>query len=100
MQMTLALVALVEQRPAFAFGIAKMAKQQVDIGGFEIVPRIFLLGLFEDVAIGDARVAVLAVEVEVVDRIDALHIHREALQAVGEFSPDTGAHSRPATCWK
>ncbi len=53
---------------------------------FEIVPRIFLLGLQEHVAIGDLVGAVAAVEVEIVDAVDALHIHRQALEAVGELA--------------
>ncbi len=52
----------------------------------EIVPRIFLLGLLEDVAIGDLLSPLAAVEIEVVDAVDALHIHREAFQAVGELA--------------
>ena len=57
----------------------------------EIVPRIFLLGLQEDVAIGDLLGAVAAVEIEIVDAVDALHIHREALEPVGEFARDRRA---------
>ena len=52
----------------------------------EIVARIFLLGLQEDLAIGDLVVAFEAVEIEVVDVVDALHIHGEALQPVGQFA--------------
>ena len=42
-----------EQSPAFLFGILEMAEQKLGIGSFEIVSRIFLLGLQKDVAIGD-----------------------------------------------
>ena len=61
------------------------------IGEFEIVPRIFLLGLQEDVAIADLLVALAAVEVQLIDVVDALHIHGEALEAVGEFAGDRRA---------
>src|SRR6266480_2840775 len=53
---------------------------------FEIMPGIFLLGLQEHVAIADALGALAAIEIEIVDAIDALHIHGEALQPVGEFA--------------
>ena len=53
--------------------------------------EIFLLGLQEDVAVGDLLVAVAAVEVEVVDVVDALHIHGEALEAVGQLAGDRRA---------
>ena len=63
-----------------------MALQHRGVGIFEIVPGIFLLGLQEDVAIGHLVGAVAAVEVEVVDVVDALHIHRQPLQPVGQFA--------------
>ena len=37
----------------------------------EIVPRVFLLGLQEHVAIGDLLRALAAVEIEIVDALDA-----------------------------
>ena len=55
------------------------------------MPGIFLLGLQEDVAIGDLLVALAAVEVQVVDVVDALHIHGEALQPVGQLAGDRRA---------
>ena len=63
----------------------------VGVGIFEIVPRIFLLGLQEHVAIGDLLGAVAAVEVEVIDAVDALHIHGKPLEPVGEFAGDRRA---------
>ena len=56
------------------------------IGEFEIVPGIFLLGLQEHVAVGHLLVALAAVEVQVVDVVDALHIHGEALQPIGQLA--------------
>ena len=55
------------------------------------MPRIFLLGLQEDVAVGDLLVALAAVEVQVVDVVDALHIHGEPLQPVGQLAGDRRA---------
>ena len=68
-----------------------MAEQHLGVGVLEIVARVFLLGLQEDVAIGDLLRAVAAVEVEVVDVLDALHIHGEALEPVGQFARDRRA---------
>ncbi len=43
--MTVALVARVEQRAAFLLGIGEMPHENLGVGIFEIVARIFLLGL-------------------------------------------------------
>jgi hypothetical protein len=55
---------------------------------FEIEAGIFLLGLEEDVAISDLVLALAAVEIEIEHAIDALHIHGEPLQAVGQLARD------------
>ena len=52
----------------------------------EIVPRIFLFGLQEHVAVGDLLRAVAAVEIQIIDAVDALHIHREPFEAVSELT--------------
>src|SRR5579871_4564262 len=64
----------------------ELLEQHRGVGDLEIVPRIFLLGLKEHVAIGDALVAVAAVEIEVVDTVDALHIHRKPFETVSELA--------------
>ena len=69
----------------------ELLEQHVGVGIFEIVPRVFLLGLQKDVAIGDLLLALAAVEVEIEDAVDALHIHREALEPVGQFARDRRA---------
>src|SRR5579872_7234197 len=76
---------------AFGLGVLEMLKQQRRIRIFEIEARIFLLGLFEDIAIGDAFGAVASVEIDVVDALDALYIGGEAFEAVGEFARDRRA---------
>src|SRR5204863_8406437 len=53
--------------------------------------RVFLLGLQENVAVGHLLGALAAVEVQLVDVLDALHIHRKPLQPVSEL-----ARHRPA----
>jgi len=70
-----------QQRLALLLGVEEVAVQHLGIGVFEIVGRVFLLGLEEDVAIGDA----VAVEVQVVDVLDALDVHGQALEAVGQL---------------
>ena len=63
-----------------------MLEQDVGVGVLEIEAGIFLLRLLEHVAVADALGAVAAVEVEVVDALDALHIHRQPLKAIGQFA--------------
>ena len=57
---------------AFLFGEGELLEQQVGIGMFEIIGREFLFGAQEDIAIAHAR----PVEVEIVDVLDPLDIHR------------------------
>ena len=71
--------------------VPEMAEKHLGVGILEIVARIFLLGLEEDIAVGDLPVAVEAVEVEIVDRLDALQVHGEAFEPVGEFARDRRA---------
>ena len=55
------------------------------------MPGIFLFSLQEHVAIGHLVGAFATVEVEIVDAVDALHIHRETLEPVGQFAGDRRA---------
>src|SRR5208282_646487 len=43
-------------------------------------------GLFEDIAIGNFFTAFAAVEIQVVDIVEALHIHGKPLQTIGQFA--------------
>ncbi|ALD91358.1 hypothetical protein CR3_2148 [Cupriavidus gilardii CR3] len=75
----------------FALVLGEMAEQDVGIALFEVVGRLFDLVLVVDVAIGQtARLAVLFPlgPDQVVDVLDALQIHREALDAVGDLAGD------------
>ena len=76
---------------ALLLGVLEMLEQHGRVGDFEIVPGIFLLGLQEHVAIGDLVGALAAVEVEVVDVLDALHIHGEAFEPIGQLARDRRA---------
>ena len=69
----------------------ELLEQHRGVGEFEIVPGVFLLGLQEDVAIGDLLVVAAAVEVEIVDALDALHVHRQPLEPVSELARDRRA---------
>ena len=64
----------IEQCTAFLLGIDEMLMQDRGVGVFEIVPGIFLFGLQENVAISDLAGPLDAVEVQVVDIVDALNI--------------------------
>ena len=65
-----------------------MVEQQLGVGVLEIEARIFLLRLQEDVTIGDLVLALPAVEIEVEDAVDALHIHGETLEPISELARD------------
>src|SRR6476659_11283947 len=86
--MALAVIALGEQCLALGLCVAEMGEQHLGVGLLEIVARIFLLGLKEYIAIGDLVLAPAAVEVEIEDAVDALHIHGEPLKTVGELARD------------
>ncbi len=73
------------------FRHAELLEQHVGVGVFEIVPRIFLLGLQEHVAVAHLLRAVAAVEIEFEDVLDALHIHRQPFEPVGELAGDRRA---------
>ncbi len=72
----LAVLTLDQDRLALVLGILEMPEQHLGIGGLEIVFGKFLLVLQEHVAIGDLLVAFAPVEIEVVDVLDTLDIHR------------------------
>jgi hypothetical protein len=57
-----------------------MLEQHRGVGDLEIVAGIFLLCLQEDIAVGDLLGAFAAVEVEIIDVVDALDIHRQTLE--------------------
>jgi hypothetical protein len=90
-QAPLVRLALVQQRAAFALGVLEVTEQQLGVGEFEIEARIFLLGLEEHVAVGDLFRAGAAVEIDLVDAVDALHVHRQAFEAVGQLPRDRRA---------
>ena len=83
--------ACLEIFPAGLLGHGELLEQHLGVGMFEIVPRIFLLGLQEHVAISHAFGAIPAVEIQVIDAIDALHIHRKPLEPIGELARDRRA---------
>src|SRR4051794_28949154 len=55
------------------------------------MPRILLFGLQEYIAIANLFGALAAVEVEIINAVDALHIHGKPLESVGEFTRDRRA---------
>src|SRR5581483_11812043 len=77
-----------DQRAAFRLGVAEMLEELAGVRVFEIEGGELPLGAMEDVAIGDAAGAGRAVEVEIEDALDALDIHGEALEPVGELGRD------------
>src|SRR3546814_7198296 len=62
--------------------IGEMPEQQVGVGLLEIVGREFAFGLPEHVAIRQA----VAVVVQVVDVLDALDVHRQPFEPVGDLA--------------
>ncbi|OIQ65402.1 hypothetical protein GALL_530390 [mine drainage metagenome] len=70
----------------FSLGIDEMLKQHCRVGLIEVPARIFLLGLAEDVAIGQRDRAVGVVERHVHDVTHAQDIHRQTLQPIGQLA--------------
>ena len=64
--------------------VFKLALQGLDIGDLEIEGAELALILEEHVAIGGTVI----VEAQIIDIIDALHIHGQTLEAIGQFARD------------
>ena len=77
-----------KQRLALLFGIAEVLQQELRVGVLEIEARVFLLGLQEHIAIGQLALILAAIEVKVEHAVDALDVHRQALEAVGDLARD------------
>src|SRR5579862_3473396 len=73
-----------EQRAALGLGIAEMRKEALGIRALEIEGGEFALAALEHIAVFDAG----AVEVEVIDILDALHVHGQPLEPVGQLGRD------------
>ena len=58
-------------------------EQEIDVAVFEVVGALLLLVLQVDVAIAEALGPL-----QVVDVVDALQVHRQALEAVGDLAGD------------
>lgn len=52
------------------------------------MPGIFLLGLQEDIAVCDLLVTFEAIEIQVIDAVDALDVGRKPLEAIGQLARD------------
>ena len=70
-----------DQRSAFLRRVLEMLKQPPGIGVFEIIRRKLLLIPQEHIAIGHAGVVVR----QVVNALDALDIHRQPFEPIGQF---------------
>src|SRR5262245_7252223 len=75
-----------QQRLALLFGIAEVLQQDVRIGVLKIEARVFLFGLQEHIAVGQLALIVAAVEVEIKYAIDALDVHRQTFETVGDLA--------------
>ena len=103
----------VQEPLRLAFEILEEAEMQLDVRLFEIVTRKVALGGQPHVAPREVRVPA-----DVLDVIHALHVHRDALEAVGDLrtdgvqfdaadllevrsmvnsSPPTSVHAKPVT---
>ena len=73
------------QALGFRFVFAEVAEQNLDIGVLEVVLRLLDFVLVIDVAVGDAITGAFGPD-QVIDVLDALQVHRQALKAVGDFA--------------
>src|SRR5262249_56274703 len=65
-----------------------MCEQCMDLGELEMGAGILVMGLQENVAVCDLLISLAAVEIEVENTVDPLHIHREPLEPVGQLAGD------------
>ena len=80
-----------EDAAALGLGVLEVAEQHVGVGDVEVPAGVFGLGLAEDVAVGERDRRVGVVERHQVAVVEAEHVHREALEAVGELARDRAA---------
>ena len=71
----------------FALTELKLGKQVVDIGFNKVKGRHFHFVLVVHIAVGDGPGRGVCPD-EVIDRLDALQVHRDALQTVGQLTSD------------
>ena len=75
----------VEAGVALGLILIELAAHHLDVGDLEVVGRELNLVLVEDVAVGHGRAVGQVGPNQVVDGIDALRVHRDALEAVGDL---------------
>src|SRR5918998_5997843 len=77
-----------DQRLAFRLGVAEMLEKAAGIRGLEVEFRKLALGPLEYLAVGNAAIAKCAVEIEIVDALDPLDIHRQPFETVSQLGRD------------
>ena len=70
---------------ALALVVVELLAHHLDVGDLEVVGRELALVLKEDVAVGHGRAVGQVAPDEVVDARDALRVHGDALEAVGDL---------------
>src|SRR5262249_29633558 len=78
----------VDQCPALLLGVGEMCVKPRNVGKLEVIGGKFALGLPKDLAVGDATRAVGSIVVEIEDTRDALYVHRQALEPIGQLGRD------------
>ena len=73
------------QTVGFAFVEVEQFQQFFDVGVFEVVGRLLDLVLMEHIAVGHLAEGAIGVH-QVIDRIDALQIHGQAFQTIGNLA--------------
>ena len=74
-----------ERAQAFLFVAIEFTEEQIGIGHFEVIGREFALVLQEDIAIGEDRPIRRTRPYQIVDRVDALNVHGQTLETIGDL---------------
>src|SRR5882762_9211294 len=74
---------LLDQGAALLLVLFEEAEQAVRVAGVEAVFALLALVLPEDVAVGELRAVGIGAEDQIVDVVDALQVHGDALETVG-----------------
>src|SRR3954452_20107467 len=77
-----------DQRLAFGLSVAEMLGQAGGVGSLEVEFRKLALGPLEYLAVGDAPIPGRPIEVQIVDALDALDVHRQSFKAIGQLGRD------------
>ena len=74
-----------ERAQALGLAVVELLKQELGVGDLEVVTGVLALVFQIDVAVGEHDAVLAAAPYDVEHAVDALDIHRQTLQAIGDL---------------